>query len=268
MNPRIVKNIDVTDVRHYNYAEDSVGIPFKKMKRKIERYFQTHTVIETDNFYLDVDNILKRKFACCKEHCDLFITGKSSKKGLFSMGDDQDSHIYDKSCCEGGSLPIKDDLIANINAHIDEIIEPLPNENKEIIRSKGWMTKGKQVGKRKSDDMCLMAYENDGMLYCALHSFALKRNEPILNYKPYDCFIFPLDFVYINDKLFVTSISEDGSTDFFLRWGSVHTNQSCLLMRDKGEPMYVYAKDVLTDVIGEDGWSVIDDIYNNLSSVV
>lgn len=259
----VAKNVKVQEVEYYNL----VGKPEsneKTLMRKMQRFFDENPIIETDDMFIDVRNILNRKFACNRGCCDLRITSKKAKKGLFTQVETQDDHIYDRCCCEGGSYPIPDELIKNIDDNLDEIIKVLPQENQDIIKKSGYLVskRYKGVKRRKTDDMCIMAYECDDMMYCALHSFALNVGKDILDFKPYDCSIFPMDYIYVNGKILLTTISNFGETAEILRWGTPHLQQSCL-HKNEGEPMYQYSKDGIIKVVGEDNWNVINDIFNN-----
>lgn len=260
----VVKNIVVDDVEFYNY-EGTYGVSKKTLIRKVQRFMNENPIIETDDMFIDVKNILKRKFACCREHCDLLIMMRQAKKGLFSMGNDQNNHMFDKSCCEGGSYPMSEETIANVDEHLEEIIKVLPEENQQIIRSKGWLRgkKDRRTRTRKSDDMCIMAYESGNMMYCAMHSYALAKGEDILKYKPYDCSIFPMDFLIVNGKILVTTISDGGETAEILRWGDIHMSQACVHKHDKGDPMYQYGKETISHVVGEENWNLIDKIFKD-----
>lgn len=240
----------------------------KELERKMTRFLETANLITTKSYIIDVDNLFERKFMCCVENCDFYIH-HSSGKGLFST----DSVDWvDKGCCYNGSLEIPKELEANIDNHIDGILEFCDEECREHIRAKGWKHKiGKEyvgVASLPKDNRCLFTkIGNDftsgkpGMPLCALHAYALSKGMDVMDLKPFECALYPLDFIEVDGKILITSIDNHGSTQNILRWGDVHLAQGCQYKTEHGLPMYQYAKDFIIQVLGKKAYNTLDKIY-------
>lgn len=232
------------------------------VRRRLLRFLETANIIETDEYIIDVDNIFKRKFMCCKENCDFYIHHKEKNK-LFGA---ESIDWVDKSCCYDGSLEIPDSLILKIDEHLDGILNFTDKECKEHIVKNGWKHKISKkltgIGALPKDGRCLFTtVDKEGMPLCALHSYALSIGADILEFKPYECFMYPLDFIQIDEKILITSIDNHGSTQGFIRWGDTHLAQGCQYKTEHGLPMYEYAKDIICLTLGKKVYNDLDKLY-------
>lgn len=245
------------------------GTDEKVLQMRLTHFLDTANLVETDNCIIDVDNMFKRKFMCCRDNCDFYAYESHSNKGLFDVNK---GTFYDKACCLGGSLEISDELIENIDNHLDGILEFCDDECAEQIKKSkaGWKKVYKEnkitytnVGSLKKDNRCLFTFVEDGMPMCALHRYALSIGENVLKFKPFECYMYPLDFIEIVDrgKTLITTI--DITTQGFLRWGDVHLGQKCQYSCEHGEVMYKYGKDVIVSVLGRSVYDEIDKAFQN-----
>ena len=241
----------------------------KELERKMTRFLETANIIKTKSYIVDVDNMFKRKFMCCSKNCDFYIH-HSNKKGLFSKDADNIDWV-DKGCCYNGSLEIPKELEENIDAHLDGILEYCEPICREHIIKKGWKHKiGKHVGvgSLPLDNRCLFTkIGNDfttgkgKMPLCAIHAYCEKNGIDVLELKPFECFLYPLDFIEVDGKILITSIDGFGTTQNILRWGDVHLAQGCQHKSEGGLPMYEYAKDVIVRTLGEKAYRTLDKLY-------
>lgn len=240
--------------------------PYEKwIQHKITRFMETTELEEIDGTYLvDVNNLFRRKFMCCPENCDFYIHHKQSGKKLF--GEKAEVDWVDKGCCFEGSLEIPAELIERIDNDIDEIVKICDEDCRNHILKKGWKKKITKdligVNYLPKDRRCLFTFiGDDGMPMCALHRHALNKGVDVLEYKPFECFLYPLEIMEIDGKILITSIDGNGSTQGFVRWGDVHLAQKCQHSTVHGLPMYEYAKDVIVNVLGEKVYNAMDKIY-------
>lgn len=242
----------------------------KELERKMTRFLETANLIRTKHYIIDVDNMFKRHFMCCSENCDFYVHHMKSQKGLFGGKDEID--WVDKGCCYNGSLEVPKDLEKRIDDNLEGILEFCEPECREQILKKGWKHKiGKEfvgVGSLSKDNRCLFTKigadfttGKGEMPLCALHAYALSKGMDVLDLKPFECFLYPLDFIEVDGKILITSIDSNGSTQNLLRWGDVHLAQGCQHKTEHGLPMYQYAKDVIIQVLGEKAWRVMDKLY-------
>ena len=241
----------------------------RDVQRRVDRYLNTADLLEVDEYLIDVKNIFERKFMCCIENCDFYVRYNEDKK-LFNNKNKSIKYV-DKSCCYGGSLEIPQTLIDNIDKHIDSICEFCDEECKEHIKKKGWKHKINKnltgVGTLPKDNRCLFTFVENGMPYCALHRYALETNNNILDFKPFECFLYPLEIMEIDGKILLTSVDNRGSNQGFIRWGDVHCPQGCQFKTKYGLPMYEYAKDVIELTLGKGVYLMLDKIYKEKYNV-
>lgn len=238
----------------------------RDLKRKMERFLETQPIFETKTMLIDVVNLFQRKFMCCKENCDFMVKYEGENKRL--LFNEPNRILYcDRGCCEGGSLEIPDELIDNIDEAIDGITMYLQPDVANFIEIKGWKKKISSkltgIASFPKDNRCVFTIVEDGMNLCALHRYALENDKPILDYKPFECFMFPMDILRVDGKLLFTCISEVGDTYGILRWGDNHCIQSCLRKCEGGIPFYEYSKDVIVSVAGQKRYDTIDKIYKS-----
>ena len=243
----------------------------KVVQRALTRFLNTAELLEIEgNIIIDVNNIFRRTFMCCKENCDFYIhyDNQNSENKLFgNKGNDKKVLWTDKCCCYGGSLEIPQELIDAIDANLDGILEFCDDECKAQIQKRGWKKKITKeltgVGCLSKDKRCLFTtIDEHGMPLCALHAYALSRNEDVLKYKPFECFLYPLEIMEIDGKILITTIDNNGLTQGFLRWGDVHLAQGCQTKTCNGIPMYQYGKDVIELVLGKSVYKKIEKAYH------
>lgn len=239
----------------------------KVVQRSLLRFLNTAELLEIDNLLIDVNNLFKRKFMCCRENCDFYIHyGQQSDNKLFGKKTETKVEWTDKCCCYGGSLEIPKELIDTIDEHLDGILEFCDEECKAQIQKRGWKKKITKeltgVGSLTKDKRCLFTtIDEHGMPLCALHAYALSRNEDVLKYKPFECFLYPLEIMEIDGKILITTIDNNGTTQGFLRWGDVHLAQGCQTKTCNGIPMYEYGRDVIERTLGKHTYDKIEKAY-------
>lgn len=241
-----------------------------KLQYRLKAFMETTELLKVDDCLVDVANLFDRHFMCCRENCDFYIHCSSGdNRKLF---DNKVVVEYvDKCCCQGGSLELPEDLIATIDANIDGIVKLCDPQCAEQINKKGWKRSYKEGGERytcvgylRKDHRCLFTFiSEDGMPMCALHRYALNKGEDILKYKPFECYMYPLEFIEVDDKVVITSVDNRGTTQGFLRWGDVHVGQACQCKTHNGIPMYQYGKEVIESVVGKSTYKKIDAAYKN-----
>lgn len=150
------------------------------------------------------------------------------------------------TCCDGGGICTP----ANERKALDFIpltYKYLPIENTKKIET-GRM-KCKEYKLAEEQGRCILYFEENGYGRCALHRVALDRKIPIQSVKSFDCFIEPLELIWLNDgKLFMTiSIKENTN---IVRWKCM---LPCMEKQQKTAPYaYVTLKDVIIYILGSD----------------
>ena len=232
--------------------------------RKINRFLYDTPILEiaisNKKFIIDVENIFNRKFLCDKDNCDMIIKYKNDNPL-------NDIEFIDGSCCETGSYKMSKETEEYIDNHLDKILPYLSGKNQDYIREYGWKYNKQDYDDNSTDftdyDLCIFSFIENEMSYCALHRYALDNNIDILEVKPFDCFMFPLDIIKYNNKYILTTVSNDSRNADFSRWRDYHCFNKCIINKDKGVPMYEHSKDVLVKLYGKELYDKLDEIYKS-----
>lgn len=241
------------------------AVPKRDLQRRMERFLKTQPIYETKTMLLDVMNLFQRSFMCCKGNCDFLVKYEEENKSLL-FNEPNRILSCDRGCCEGGSLEIDSSTSKNIDDNIDDIYQYMAPECAKYVELHGWKRKvGNYSAVRAfpKDNRCVFTIVEDGMSLCALHRYALMTDRPVLDFKPFECWMFPMDVLRVDGKLLFTCISEVGDTYGILRWGDNHAIQSCLRKTENGIPFYQYSKDIIVKVAGEKRYDLIDKIYRS-----
>lgn len=250
-------NYKIGDMLSDNYNDKKIVL------QKMNRFLNTQPLWETKTMLIDVVNLYQRKFCCSKSNCDFYIKCRDE----LQLFEGNDIEFVDGSCCEGGSLVISKNVYDNIRHNIEDIKRYMNVKSAKFIEVEGWCyridtsIRSYAIRSVSSDNRCVFSTIKDGMCLCALHSYALDNNKPVSDFKPFECSMFPMDFIEINKKVLITSVSNNGDTNGILRWGYEHNTHSCIVNQNEGIPLYEFCKDSIIEILGESKYKLIDNIY-------
>ncbi len=254
-------------------------------KTPVFHYMKQVETVTIGEVIVDVDNIIRRPYACDGAHC-------LSMKPLSNHLDDYGFTFYNDvaaygDCCRGPVVFISDDERQQIAAHLDGIISHMSQEGQfvvqEYLRQRGpehreeafaetaRATRGKRTGEALDfakmhtiwGDQCIFrTLHHDGtqgQVRCAIHGYTLASGISYLDVKPVDCWFWPLALVPLYTGAFFLTVHTE-ETRHFTEESESYANKRCLAEPIPGSPfVYQTFKDELVHVFGQP-W------YNDLTA--
>ncbi len=170
------------------------------------------------------DSVWNAKFACDIERC----------KG---------------KCCQYGDLgaPITQEEENSIKKHLSEIDHLISKRNMKLLKSGITETfRGNlHIIEGGKDTPCPLSYTTEsGIVMCTLHKQALDTQQPILNYKPLWCTLFPLMIKQVPTGWLI----------------NCYFNDFCVSV-DNPPPLLIAFEDTLTSIFGADWMKAVHKEY-------
>lgn len=227
-------------------------------------YIKQIETIEIDDVIVDVDNVLRRPYACDGAHC-LAVKPLSNHLSDYGFTFYNELAAYG-DCCRGPIVFISQDERERIAAHLDAILPHMSQEGqfvvKELLRQKGpggkaeafaetaRGTQGKRQGQALDfaklhtiwGDQCIFrTLHHDGgqgQVRCAIHAYAVQSGHAYLEIKPIDCWFWPLALVPLYTGQFLLTVHTE-ATRRFTEESENYAKKRCLTAPIPGSP-YIY----------------------------
>lgn len=165
------------------------------------------------------------------------------------------------ACCWEGDFgaPLEKDEVQQIDTLLDEIKEHMPAKSIEKLERDGWHTfydepqfEGTSL---MEDGACVfMGKDEMGISYCSIEKV---YNDKKSGYKkPKSCHLYPIR-VTRNEKSGFVALNYD-------RWDIC--NAACDQGKKSGIPVFMFVKEAIIRVFGEDFYNQLQNVYNHLQN--
>jgi hypothetical protein len=195
---------------------------------------------------IDVDQVVMKRFACDTRLCIKHKKSGGAKPKY--------------SCCWDLEVQLLPSEIPMVERHLDAVFEDNPRTRRAVGEEGFWEYDEEwwKILRKKEDESCVFLTHSDelGRQVCALHATSLKRGIPLEEIKPLICRMFPLFLLETDDINIITFYSPDTHR---LLFEEEYTRMNCLHKNEYMEDrVYVYMKQTLVDLVGEEGYALLD----------
>jgi Protein of unknown function (DUF3109) len=200
---------------------------------------------------IDVDQVIRRRFACnthlCLKQSRAKSNGKIKAKTKYS-------------CCWDLEVQLLPTEIEAIERQIDLVLPHHPDVARHVRKHGFWKYDSEwwKIFQKKKNGSCafLTWSEEMGMHVCSLHATALREGFPLERIKPLICRMFPLFLLETDDINIITFYCEETHRilfeDDYERMNCLHENEHAV------DRVYIAMADTLRSLVGANGYEKLE----------
>lgn len=221
-------------------AADSDTYERDGILKYLEYLEETDNAIRVGNVVFDVEELVKRKFACDTRLCLDRRNGHFAKR---------------RSCCTEYAVRVSTDEAARIRQFLPEISESYPDVGKAIEGAGGFCEHDAwfdRVLRKKPEGTCIFLSDQGGNIFhCAIHGAALKNRKSPFRLKPSACSLFPLCYLEHEDGYVLTAYSMQNSRIIEDETEPLHYD-CCAPNPLATRPLYIEMGDTISQLLGKE----------------
>jgi Fe-S-cluster containining protein len=199
---------------------------------------------------VDVDEIIRRRFACNTHLCLKHSRGKDGQPKVRTR----------YSCCWDLEVQLLPTEIEAIEKNLDRVFKRHPRLERHVEKRGFWKYDDEwwKILRKKKDGSCIFLDHSEelGMSVCALHSTALSEKIPLPKIKPLICRMFPIFLLESDDVHVVTCYGERTHRILF---DDDYETMNCLHPNEYAtDHVYRFMRSTLEALVGKDGYTKIE----------
>jgi Fe-S-cluster containining protein len=192
---------------------------------------------------VDVDEVIRRRFACDTRLCLEHASGAAKSK---------------HSCCYDLDVTLLPNEVEAIERRLAKVLAGHPAVRGHVEESGFWQHDADwwRILQKKRDGTCVFLDHSEKLgFHCSLHATALRERIPVSSIKPLICRMFPLVVLEADGDHIITCYGEKTHrvlhSDNYETMNCLHPN--CYA----GTPVYIQMRSTLETLIGPEGYRVL-----------